>query len=383
MGTLSRVGRFRLIASVAGITALFALAPSQALAGTYSWSLPGDPGTFNGANPEQKYGAPSWSYASAGPLSGPMTFSSSTWSDSAGDSIASNGSAMTLSASLAHTVSVVWTSPFKTPQPVTVTSTFLPSSGECSLNVPTSTTVGPGGTLSLTLSAVPPALGGCMATGSISISATTPSVTLTTPAGGEAVPGGQPLFAGGASAAFDASSTVTIRVYSGSSVSGSPVETIAAANNNGSYAGAGSSSIAPGTYTAQAEQDDPIGVPNLSAPVTFQVVPGLLKIASPISLSRSGVASISIGCVAPSGTCVGTVLAVTKRSFGPTPGGPTGPLLVLFAYMHINAGQTQTVTTVLPGPVARVLRRAKHPALRVTTAFGSTGATSASRRLKY
>jgi hypothetical protein len=43
-----------------GAVALVALcAPGAALAGSYSWSQPGD---FTGANSEQKYGQPSWQY---------------------------------------------------------------------------------------------------------------------------------------------------------------------------------------------------------------------------------------------------------------------------------------------------------------------------------
>jgi hypothetical protein len=47
-----------------GATTLLALcAPGVALAGSYNWNQPGD---FTGANPEQKYGRPSWSYDTSG-----------------------------------------------------------------------------------------------------------------------------------------------------------------------------------------------------------------------------------------------------------------------------------------------------------------------------
>ncbi len=91
-------------------------------------------------------------------------------------------------------------------------------------------------------------------------------MTLTNPANGAAFTNGAPQFAGTASTAFDASGTVAVVIYSG----GSPVATLpAAVAANGSYTATPTTPLPSGTYTALAEQDDPLGQQNFSAPVTF------------------------------------------------------------------------------------------------------------------
>ena len=89
------------------------LAPASALAGTYSWSLPGDFTTTSpGSNPEHKYGQPSWTYEADG---SPMSnFSGSRWSEAFGDSISGSGGSVTMQAMVGHTVTIAWANPFAT-----------------------------------------------------------------------------------------------------------------------------------------------------------------------------------------------------------------------------------------------------------------------------
>jgi hypothetical protein len=95
-----------------------------------------------------------------------------------------------------------------------------------------------------------------------------PTVVLESPAPGSTVDQ-RPVFSGTASGE---SPTVTVRVYAGSSASGSPVQTLTAARQpSGIFSIAAASALASGTYTAQAEQSTGGGLAGRSAAVTFSV----------------------------------------------------------------------------------------------------------------
>jgi hypothetical protein len=245
---------------VATLVAL--LIPASATAGTYSWGQPAD---FTGANPEHKYGQPSWSYAG---------------------SVSQNAGAITMTAAPGQSASIVWTSPFASSQAIVIANSLasncpLSLGGGLGPNPNGPVTVAQGGTATFTLNG---GLLGCTAAGTISIVATTPTVTITNPANGAAVTNGVPTLSGTASTAFDAGGTVNVSVYSGSSASGTPLQTL-----SGTVGASGSFSVTPtvlanGTYTAVAQQDDPIGTPNTSAPVTFTVA----NPSSTISLNSPG-----------------------------------------------------------------------------------------------
>jgi len=221
----------RLIVSLAGIAEMVAvLVPASALAGTYTWNMPGDPGLFTGSNPEQKYGAPSWTYSASGTLA----FSGGTWSDAAGDSISASGGNVTMVASLGHAATVSWTNP--TAQIATVTSTVTPGA-PCLPGINLTgggPSVLPGTTMTLTLKGLAT---GCTASGTITISATTPAPTptLTSPANGASISDAQPTFSGSASSGFGVSGQVKVSVYSGSAASGTPLETVTTNVASGSY----------------------------------------------------------------------------------------------------------------------------------------------------
>jgi hypothetical protein len=63
------------------------------------------------------------------------------------------------------------------------------------------------------------------------------------------------------------------------------------------------------------------------------------------------------------------VLVLTVASFAPVPGGPQGPVRVLFAHVEVPAGSTLVVGRPLPGYVAALLRRHAPLPVRVTAAL--------------
>lgn len=79
-----------------------------------------------------------------------------------------------------------------------------------------------------------------------------------------------PTLSGTAGDAPGDGSTVTVKVYAGGAAAGTPVQTLVA-TRDGSAWSVDAAALAPGTYTAQAEQSDVAGHTGLSAPATFTV----------------------------------------------------------------------------------------------------------------
>ena len=100
------------------------------------------------------------------------------------------------------------------------------------------------------------------------LDSTAPAVTLSQPASG-ATTALSPTFTGAAGTAAGDSSQVTLRIWSGSAATGTPVQTRTATQSAGSWSVAASPALAPGTYTARAEQTDGAGNTGQSAAVTF------------------------------------------------------------------------------------------------------------------
>ena len=98
----------------------------------------------------------------------------------------------------------------------------------------------------------------------------TPTVTLTSPANGSTTPDATPPFSGTAGTAAGDSTTVTVKVYTGSSPTGTPARTMTTTRGSGgAYSVDASPALTKGTYTAQAEQSDSAGHTGLSSPATF------------------------------------------------------------------------------------------------------------------
>ncbi len=103
------------------------------------------------------------------------------------------------------------------------------------------------------------------------VDTTAPSVTLTRPAGGSATNNAKPTFAGTAGTAPGDSSAITVKIYSGSGISGSPVQTLTATASGGSWSVAATTRLGDATYTARAEQSDSAGNTGTSRPATFSI----------------------------------------------------------------------------------------------------------------
>lgn len=103
------------------------------------------------------------------------------------------------------------------------------------------------------------------------VDADPPNVTLTTPANGSATTNATVTFGGAAGTEEGDLKTVTVQLYSGSAVAGeTPLEGITVPAATGWAAVFGG--LAPGTYTAQAEQRDDVGNIGRSEGVTFTVL---------------------------------------------------------------------------------------------------------------
>jgi hypothetical protein len=100
---------------------------------------------------------------------------------------------------------------------------------------------------------------------------TGPAVTLTAPADGSYTMDTTPTFSGAAGTASGDAATVTVEVHSGSTTSGPVVESIGTTPAAGAWSVDASPSLADGTYTARASQDDSAGNTGLSGARTFTV----------------------------------------------------------------------------------------------------------------
>lgn len=103
---------------------------------------------------------------------------------------------------------------------------------------------------------------------------TSPVVTLTAPAHASQTNDTTPTFAGVAGMALGDSSTITVEVFAGSVIGGTPVQTLTATRaTDGSYAVDASAALADGTYTARARQEDSGGNTGLSSANAFTINP--------------------------------------------------------------------------------------------------------------
>jgi hypothetical protein len=122
---------------------------------------------------------------------------------------------------------------------------------------------------------------------------TEPSVTLTTPSPFASTTDTTPTFGGTAGTATGDLSRVVVNVYSGSLATGTPVQTASTVSDrSGRWAAEPSPPLAPGTYTARAEQADGAGNVGRSAPVTFTIAaPPPSPPSDPVLLAAGDIAA--------------------------------------------------------------------------------------------
>jgi hypothetical protein len=97
-----------------------------------------------------------------------------------------------------------------------------------------------------------------------------PAVTLTAPAAGSFTNDTTPTFSGGAGTATGDSTTVTLRIYAGTTATGTAAQTRTATRSGATWTTTLTTALAAGTYTARATQTDTGGNTG-SATVTFTV----------------------------------------------------------------------------------------------------------------
>jgi hypothetical protein len=214
-----------------------------------------------------------------------------------------------------------------------------------------------------------------------------PALTLLQPAAGANVSNSRPRFAGQAGDMLGDSPTVAVTLYEGAGTSGRRVGTIHVRTSGASWSARWPHKLRLGLYTVRATQHDDAGHTTTTPAHTFLIVPPPTVIGSPLHLNPANVASVPLTCTAPAGqVCTGSVLVLTVRSYQPVPGGPVGPVRVLFAYVSIASGKTQIVRRQVSGAVARTLRRAAPVKVRVTVRFstdrGATVNAAATRMLR-
>ena len=100
---------------------------------------------------------------------------------------------------------------------------------------------------------------------------TPPAVSLATPAVAGTPGGATPTFSGTAGNAPGDSPVVTVRIHGGPTTSGPLVQSVTTTRSGPSWSVTLTAPLAPGTYTAQAEQADAAGNVGVSSPITFTV----------------------------------------------------------------------------------------------------------------
>ncbi|MGD0453510.1 MAG: Ig-like domain-containing protein [Solirubrobacteraceae bacterium] len=105
-------------------------------------------------------------------------------------------------------------------------------------------------------------------TATFTVDADPPNVTLTSPSNGSSTTSSTLTFSGAAGVDAGDLPAITVRLYSGSTIAGTPLEAVTVQASEGSWS-AVFGGLSPGTYTAQAEQSDDVGNVGRSEPVTF------------------------------------------------------------------------------------------------------------------
>jgi hypothetical protein len=116
-----------------------------------------------------------------------------------------------------------------------------------------------------------------------------PNVTLAAPVDGSAARDGRLTFSGAAGTGAGDSATVQLRLWSGGSTTGDPVQVFSATRSGGDWSIQPAVALADGTYTARAEQANDLGNTGRSSLVTFLVdaSPPTVTLTSPASSSQT------------------------------------------------------------------------------------------------
>jgi large repetitive protein len=224
------------------------------------------------------------------------------------------------------------------------------------------------------------------------VDADAPNVTLTSPASGSATSATAETVAGALGTASGDKQEATVKLYAGSGPGGAVVQSRTVAGSGGSWS-ASFEGLAPGAYTAQAEQRDEVENVGLSESVTFTVVATVVLApqatpsvpaasfrwvpAAPhpgepvtlISTSTDSGSSIAGFAWAPAG----------NEAFAPgestltTTFAVAGAHVVQLRVMDAN-GQSSTVAETIPVTAAAPTLMQPFPVVRIAGSFTSSGA---------
>ena len=178
-----------------------------------------------------------------------------------------------------------------------------------------------------------------------------------------------PTYSGTAGNDVNDSASVTVKIYSGSTVSGSPVQTRVATRSGTSWTIDGSPALAAGTYTAQAQQSDAANNTGFSAPHTFTVdpTPPTITLTTPANGSSTNDTTPTFSGVA--GIAAGDLATVTVTVYnGPTIGGTVAATLPT-TRNGVTGAYTIDASALPEGTYTAIARQ--------QDAAGNTGASSA------
>lgn len=180
----------------------------------------------------------------------------------------------------------------------------------------------------------------------VGVDITPPTVTLTMPADG-AFTTAVPTYSGTAGNDANDSASVTVKIYSGSTVSGSPVQTRVATRSGTTWTINGSPALSAGTYTAQAQQSDAANHIGFSGPHTFTVdpTPPTITLTTPANGGSTNDTTPTLGGVA--GIAAGDLAGVTVTVYnGPNVLGTVAATLP--ATRNAQTGAYSVDATTLP-----------------------------------
>ena len=161
-----------------------------------------------------------------------------------------------------------------------------------------------------------------------------------------------PSFGGSAGVAAGDNASVTLKVYSGTSPSGSPVRTLHATPSGATWATSSGEVLGDGTYTAQAEQSDEAGNTATSAPSTFTVdaTPPAVQITSPANGSFVSSSKPTLGGTAGSATGDQTTVTVKIYAGSSVSGSPTQEVAVSRSGSSWTTGTSGPQLSKVPTP---------------------------------
>ncbi len=173
-----------------------------------------------------------------------------------------------------------------------------------------------------------------------------PATAITSPVGGSRTGDNTPSLSGTAGNATGDSATVTVRVYAGSTATGTPVQTLSPTRSGTGWSTT-AATLADGTYTAQATQADDVGNSASSAAVTFVVdtAAPAVAIASPTGGSRTGDNTPSLAGTA--GNATGDSATVTVKIYAGSTA--TGTPVQTLSPARSGTGWSTTAATLADG----------------------------------